>query len=65
MKREESILCDLHGRIVGHILHADLEDQILLVHSPENAKEIRNILSTGVPWNEDVKVSTGDGAVHR
>ena len=65
LKREESILCDLHGRIVGHILHADLEDQILLVHNPENAKEIRNILSTGVPWNEDVKVSTGDGAVHR
>ena len=65
MKREESILCDLNGRIVGHILHADLGDQILLIHNPENAKEIRDVLSTGIPWNEDVQVSTGDGAVHR
>ena len=65
MKREESVLCDLNGRIIGHILHADLGEQILLVHSLDNAKEIRDVLSTGVPWNEDVEVSTGDGAVHR
>ncbi len=63
--RRHSVICDLNGRISSYQLHADLGDQILLVHDDSVSENLRNNLTTGVSWNETVNVSIGDGAIHR
>ncbi len=65
MTRRESLICDLNGRIIGHLLQADLGEQIILIHSSECSEQIRRTLHSGIPWNEEVAVSSGDGAIHR
>ena len=63
--RRHSVICDLNGRISSYQLHADLGDQILLVHDDSVSENLRNNLTTGISWNETVNVSIGDGAIHR
>jgi len=65
MSRRQSFLCDSNGRIIGHLLHADLGKEILLIHSQQVKEAVRKNIFNGIPWNEDVSVSSGDGAVHR
>tara|TARA_B100000029_G_C17409519_1_gene900177 strand:+ start:70 stop:993 length:924 start_codon:yes stop_codon:yes gene_type:complete len=65
MTRRESLVCDLNGRIISHLLHADLGSQILLIHSELSSDNLRKSLSSGIPWNEDVSITSGDGAIHR
>ncbi len=65
MTRRESLVCDLNGRIISHLLHADLGTQILLIHSDQVSDSLRKTINSGVPWNEDVSISSGDGAIHR
>jgi len=65
LSRRHSVICDLNGRITSYQLHADLGDQILLVHDDSVSENLRNNLTTGVTWNETVNVSIGDGAIHR
>ena len=63
--RRHSVICNLNGRISSYQLHADLGDQILLVHDDSVSENLRNNLTTGISWNETVNVSIGDGAIHR
>lgn len=63
--KRKSLLCDLTGRIITQFLHADLGEQILLVHSPDSKGLTRTTLTSGTSWNEDVSFSIGDDAVHR
>ena len=65
LSRRHSVICDRNGRITSYQLHADLGDQILLVHADSVSENLRNNLTTGVTWNENVNVSIGDGAIHR
>ena len=65
LSRRHSVICDLNGRITSYQLHADLGEQILLVHDDSVSENLRNNLTTGVTWNETVNVSIGDGAIHR
>lgn len=65
LSRRHSLLCDSNGRIIGHLLHADLGNEILLIHSGLVREAVRRNLINGIPWNEDVSVSSGDGAIHR
>lgn len=65
LSRRHSVICDLNGRITSYQLHADLGEQILLVHGDSVSENLRNNLTTGVTWNENVNVSIGDGAIHR
>lgn len=65
MTRRESLVCDLNGRIFGHLLHADLGDKILLIHSNDVSDNVRKTINSGIPWNEEVSISSGDGGIHR
>ena len=65
LSRRHSVICDLNGRITSYQLHADLGEQILLIHGDSVSDNLRNNLTTGVSWNETVNVSIGDGAIHR
>ena len=65
LSRRHSLICDLNGRISSFQLHADLGEQILLLHNESVSNILRDNLTTGIPWNENVDVSSGDGAVHR
>ena len=65
LTRKESFICDLNGRIATYQLHVDLGEQILLFHNDSISDILRKTLTSGIPWNENVEVSSGDGAVHR
>ena len=65
LSRRHSLICDLNGRINSFQLHADLGEQILLLHNESVSNMLRDNLTTGIPWNENVDVSSGDQAVHR
>jgi len=65
LTRKESLICDLNGRITSHQLHADLGEQILLLHHESISENLRTNLTSGVPWNEEIQISSGDGAIHR
>lgn len=65
LSRRHSVICNQNGRITSYQLHADLGEQILLVHGDSVSHNLRNNLTTGVSWNETVNVSIGDGAIHR
>ena len=65
LSRRASFICDLNGRITTYQLHADLGEQILLFHNPSMSETLRKKLTSGIPWNEKIDISTGDGAVKR
>ena len=65
LTRKESFICDLNGRITTYQLHVDLDEQILLFHNDSMSEILRKTLTSGIPWNENIEVSSGDGAVHR
>ena len=65
LSRKESFICDLNGRITTYQLHVDLGEQILLLHNDSMSEIIRKTLTRGIPWNEEIEISSGDGAVHR
>ena len=65
LSRKESFICDLNGRITTYQLHVDLGEQILLFHNDSMSEILRKTLTRGIPWNEEVEISSGDGAVHR
>ena len=65
LSRKESFICDLNGRVTTYQLHVDLGEQILLLHNDSMSEILRKTLSNGIPWNEKVEISSGDGAVHR
>ena len=65
LTRKESLICDLNGRITSHQLHADLGEQILLLHHESISDNLRTNLTSGIPWNEEIQISSGDGAIRR
>ena len=65
LTRKESLICDLNGRITSHQLHADLGQQILLLHHESISENLRANLTSGIPWNEEIQISSGDGAIRR
>ena len=65
LTRKESLICDLNGRITSHQLHADLGEQILLLHHESISENLRRNLTSGIPWNEEIQISSGDGAIRR
>ncbi len=65
LSRKESFICDLNGRVTTYQLHVDLGEQVLLLHNDSMSEILRKTLTNGIPWNEKVEVSSGDGAVHR
>ena len=65
LTRKESLICDLNGRITSHQLHADLGEQILLLHHESISENLRKNLTSGIPWNEEIQISSGDGAIRR
>ena len=65
LSRKESLICDLNGRISSHQLHADLGEQILLFHHESISENLRTNLTSGIPWNEEIQISSGDGAIRR
>lgn len=65
LTRKESLICDLNGRITSHQLHADLGEQILLLHHESISENLRTNLTSGIPWNEEIQISSGDGAIRR
>ena len=65
LTRKESLICDLNGRITSHQLHADLGEQILLLHDESISENLRTNLTSGIPWNEEIQISSGDGAIRR
>ena len=65
LTRKESLICDLNGRITSHQLHADLGQQILLLHHESISDNLRTNLTSGIPWNEEIQISSGDGAIRR
>ena len=65
LTRKESLICDLNGRITSHQLHADLGEQILLLHHESISENLRTNLTSGIPWNEEILISSGDGAIRR
>lgn len=65
LSRKESLICDLNGRITSHQLHADLGEEILLFHHESISENLRTNLTSGIPWNEEIQISSGDGAIRR
>ena len=65
LTRKESLICDLNGRITSHQLHADLGEQILLFHHESISENLRTNLTSGIPWNEEIQILSGDGAIRR
>jgi len=65
LTRKESLICDLNGRVTSHQLHADLGEEILLFHHESVSEILRTNLTSGIPWNEETQISSGDGAIRR
>ncbi|MGB1459238.1 MAG: hypothetical protein ACPG7N_03455, partial [Candidatus Thalassarchaeaceae archaeon] len=40
-------------------------EQILLFHDESISENLRTNLTSGIPWNEEIQISSGDGAIRR
>ena len=43
----------------------DLGQQILLLHHESISENLRTNLTSGIPWDEEIQISSGDGAIRR
>lgn len=59
----KSLICDANGKIIDAIEISNISGQLLLLGISANAENTRNLIVSGVHWNEDVKIMNGDGAL--
>ena len=63
--KHESLLCDLNGRIIDYLTAYMIKNELLVVSTSIKGDEVRRILSTGIPWNEDIIVLNADESIRK
>ena len=63
--KHESLLCDLNGRIIDYLTAYMIKNELLVVSTSIKGDEVRRILSTGIPWNEDTIVLNADESIRK
>ncbi|MAV59994.1 MAG: hypothetical protein CMA13_01695 [Euryarchaeota archaeon] len=63
--KHESLLCDLNGRVIDLLTIYIIKNELLIVGNSIKGDEVRRILSTGIPWNEDIIVLNADESIRK
>ncbi len=61
--RIESLLCDSTGRISDRFIHANIDEQIILIHNAKMGDQTRQRLLAGVSWDESVDILNADSVL--
>ena len=59
----ESLICDANGKIIDAIGISNISEQLLILGIPRSAEKTRELIVSGIHWNEEVKIMNGDGAL--
>jgi len=63
MGRLDGFLCNSNGRILDRLVICRLMEELVLVGNYAAGEATREALMRGVPWDEDITVMDGDGAI--
>jgi folate-binding protein YgfZ len=61
--RVDGLLCNANGRILDRLMVCNLGEEILLIGNHGVGGDTRENLIRGIPWNEEITVRNGDGAI--
>jgi len=61
--RRDGLLCNANGRIQDIATVCNLDGQAIIIGNQGTGKDTRQILSSGIPWNEELIVKDADGAI--
>jgi folate-binding protein YgfZ len=59
----KSLICDANGKIIDALEISSIAGQLLVQGISDNSKMTRDLIVSGIHWNEDVKTMNGDGAL--
>jgi|TARA_B100001996_G_scaffold312287_1_gene254389 folate-binding protein YgfZ len=59
----ESLICEANGKIIDGLEINKISGQILVISSPGRNEDVRKVFSSGIHWNEDVKIMNADNAL--
>lgn len=59
----QSLICDANGKIIDAIEISSISNQLLILGISNNSKTTRDLIVSGIHWNEEVKMMNGDGAL--
>ena len=61
----ETLICNANGRITDSLQILRIEEQILLLGNSEVTENTRELIVSGIHWNEDVRIMNGDGVLSK
>ena len=57
---KNTLMCNANGRIIDTLEIISIGEQLLLIGNSETANDTRDIIVSGIHWNEEVTVMNGD-----
>ena len=63
LEYHKSLICDANGKIIDALEISSIAGQLLVQGISDNSKMTRDLIVSGIHWNEDVKTMNGDGAL--
>tara|TARA_B100000029_G_scaffold93465_2_gene83474 strand:- start:2299 stop:3210 length:912 start_codon:yes stop_codon:yes gene_type:complete len=61
--RRDGLLCNANGRILDIATVCNLDGQVIIIGNQDTGNDTRQILSSGIPWNEELIVKDADDAI--
>ena len=61
--RKDGLLCNANGRILDMTTVCNLDNQAIIIGNRGTGNDTRQILSSGIPWNEELIVKDADEAI--
>ena len=61
--RLDGLICDSNGRVSDIISCYNMGESILILGLDSNAESTRELLTKGVPWNQEITLLDGNGAL--
>jgi len=63
LERHKSLICDANGKITDALEISSISGQLLVQGISEKSKITRELIVSGIHWNEEVQIMNGDGAL--
>ncbi len=60
LESKNTLMCNANGRIIDTLEIISIGEQLLLIGNSEMANDTRDIIVSGIHWNEEVTVMNGD-----
>jgi folate-binding protein YgfZ len=63
LQNYKTLICDANGKIIDAIEISSISGQLLLLGISVNSQKTRDLIVSGIHWNEEVRIMNGDGAL--